>query len=153
MTSNPYSALTFLPRDGARCLEFRIQAKKWRSSFFNLLLSSIRRLYSSHVFLHYHLTHLSPVHILRLIFKFLSSTSEAISIKYFELKLIFKFSELKLALIFSFPSPELALFTERCTLSLFISNLTPSFLSSETLATLSIEFIKSFEDTTRVLSF
>ena len=40
------------------------------------------------------------------------SISEAISIKYFELKLIFKVSELNAALIFSFPSPELALFTE-----------------------------------------
>ena len=48
----------------------------------------------------------------KFIFKFLSSTSEAISIKYFELKLIFKFSELNSALIFSLPSPELALFTE-----------------------------------------
>ena len=50
--------------------------------------------------------------IQRFIFKFLSSTSEAISIKYLELKLIFKFSELKSAFIFSLPSPELALFTE-----------------------------------------
>ena len=48
----------------------------------------------------------------KFIIKFLSSTSEAISIKYFELKLILRFSELNLALIFSFPSPELALFTE-----------------------------------------
>ena len=49
---------------------------------------------------------------LKFIFKFLSSTSEAISTKYFELKLILKFSELNFASIFSFPSPELALLTE-----------------------------------------
>ena len=76
----------------------------------------------------------------------MSSTSDAISIRYFELKLIFKFSELKFALIFSFPSPELALLTESWTLSLFMANFTPSLRSNETLVTLSIEFIKSLED-------
>ena len=45
-------------------------------------------------------------------FKVLSSTSEAISIRYLELKLILRFSELNLAVIFSLPSPEFALFTE-----------------------------------------
>ena len=80
----------------------------------------------------------------KLSFNSLSSTSEAISIKYFELKLIFNVSELNSALIFSLPSPELALFTESCTLSLLIVSLTPSFPSSDTLATLSIEFINSF---------
>ena len=45
----------------------------------------------------------------KFILRFLSSTSDAISIKYLELKLIFRFSELKLALIFSFPSPDLEL--------------------------------------------
>ena len=50
-----------------------------------------------------------------------------------------RFSELKFALIFSFPSPELALLTESWTLSLLINNFTPSFLSKDTLATLSIE--------------
>ena len=49
---------------------------------------------------------------LKLILRFLSSISEAMSIKYFELKLIFKLSVLNSALIFSFPSPELALFTD-----------------------------------------
>ena len=88
----------------------------------------------------------------KFILKFLSSTSDAISIKYFELKLIFKFSEVNSAFIFSFPSPELALLTDSWTWSLFTTNLTPSFLSSETLATLSIELIKSFEDTINVLS-
>ena len=46
-------------------------------------------------------------------------------------------SELNSALIFSLPSPELALFTDSCTLSLLIANFKPSFLSKETLATLS----------------
>ena len=77
----------------------------------------------------------------------MSSISDAISIKYFELKLILRLSELKFALITSLPSPELALFTENRIFSLLISSLTPSFLSSDTLATLSIESIKSLEGT------
>ena len=81
------------------------------------------------------------------ILKFLSSISDAISIKYFELKLMLRFSELKFALITSFPSPELALFTESWIFSLFIANFTPSFLSNETLITLSIELINSLEGT------
>ena len=89
---------------------------------------------------------------LKFIFKFLSSTSEAISIKYFELKLIFKLSALNLALIFSLPSPEFALLTESWTFSLFIKSFTPSFLSIETLATLSIELIKSLDETMSVFS-
>ena len=75
------------------------------------------------------------------------------SIKYFELKLILRLSELNSALIFSFPSPELALLTEKCILSLFIANLTPSFLSIETLVTLSIDFINSSEGTINVFLF
>ena len=46
----------------------------------------------------------------KFIFNDLSSTSDAMSIRYFELKLILRFSELNSALIFSFPSPELALY-------------------------------------------
>ena len=88
----------------------------------------------------------------KFIFKFVSSTSEAISIRYFALKLILSVSELKLALIFSFPSPEFALLTESWTFSLFITNFTPSFLSNETLVTLSVELINSFELTLRVFS-
>ena len=56
-----------------------------------------------------------------------------------------KLSELKLALIISLPSPELALLTESCILSLLMINFTPSFLSIETLVTLSTELIRSFE--------
>jgi len=48
----------------------------------------------------------------KFILRFLSSISDAMSIKYFELKLIVSSSELKLALIVSLPSPELALLTE-----------------------------------------
>ena len=47
----------------------------------------------------------------KLSFKFLLSTSDAISSKYFELKLIVKLSELNSAFIFSLPSPEFALLT------------------------------------------
>ena len=52
---------------------------------------------------------------------------------------MFKFSELNSALIFSFPSPEFALFTDNCTLSLLIINFTPSFLSKDTLASVSLD--------------
>ena len=51
--------------------------------------------------------------------------------------------ELKLAFITSLPSPEFALFTESWIFSLLIASFTPSFLSKETLVTLSIELIKS----------
>ena len=74
-------------------------------------------------------------------------------LKEFELKLILRLSELKFALITSLPSPELALFTENCIFSLLIINLTPSFLSIETLVTLSIDFINSSEGTINVFLF
>ena len=83
----------------------------------------------------------------KFIFRLLSSTSDTISIKYLELKLILRLSELKFALIISFPSPELTLLTESWMFSFLMVNFTPSFLSKETLATLSMEFIKSFEGT------
>ena len=89
----------------------------------------------------------------KFIFNFWSSTSEAISIKYFELKLILRFSELKSALIFSFPSPEFALLTESWILSLLMTNLTPSFLSKDTEITLSIELMNSFLSTMRFFLF
>ena len=60
--------------------------------------------------------------------------------------------ELKFALIISLPSPEFALFTESWIFSLLITNFTPSFPSNETLVTLSIEFIKSLEDTIKDFS-
>ena len=73
-------------------------------------------------------------------------------LKIFKLKLIFKFSALNSAFIFSLPSPELALLTDNWILSFVIFNFTPSFLSSETLVTLSIELINSFEETVSTFS-
>ena len=61
---------------------------------------------------------------------------EATSIKYFELKLISK-SWSNLTDKLSFPSPLLVLFTERFNKFCVRLNLTPSFLSKETEATLS----------------
>ena len=85
------------------------------------------------------------------ILKFLSSTSEAISIKYLELKLITNSSASQVALSVSLPSPEFVLITDNFILSLLISNFTPSFLSSETVATLSIDSIKSLVSTFKFL--
>ena len=84
---------------------------------------------------------------LRLKTKVLSSISDAISIKYFELKPIAISSPSYFAATTSFPSPELVLFTDNFNLSRLISNFTPSFLSIETEATLSTELIKSEEAT------
>ena len=88
----------------------------------------------------------------RLIFKFLSSTSETISTKYFELKLTVISSAVKFDLTTSFPSPEFVLLTENFILSLANTNLTPSLRSSETVITLSIAWTKSVELTVNILS-
>ena len=74
----------------------------------------------------------------KLSFKFLSSTSEAISVKYFELKLTIISSPVKFDLITSLPSPELVLFTENLILSFPKFNFTPSFRSNDTVITLSM---------------
>ena len=75
---------------------------------------------------------------------FSPSNCEATSIKYLELKLISK-SCSKFTASVSLPSPLLVLFTDKFKLSLVKVNLTPSFLSSETDATLSTEFKKDFK--------
>ena len=67
------------------------------------------------------------------------SSWDATSIKYLELKLISN-SWSNLTFKLSLPSPLFVLLTERWRLSLERLNLTPSFLSSETDATLSTEF-------------
>ena len=72
------------------------------------------------------------------------SSCEATSIKYLELKLISK-SLSNLTLKVSLPSPLLVLFTDRSRVSLDKLNLTPSFLSNETDATLSTEFKNNFK--------
>ena len=82
----------------------------------------------------------------------MSSTSEAISVKYFELKLTIISSPVKLDLMTSLPSPEFVLLTENFILSLAIFNLTPSLRSKETVITLSIACTKSTEDTVNILS-
>ena len=69
---------------------------------------------------------------------FSPSNWEATSIRYLELKLISK-SWSNLTLKASFPSPLLVLLTERFKLSFFKLNFTPSFLSSDTDATLSTD--------------
>ena len=51
---------------------------------------------------------------------------------------------IKRTFIVSFPSPLLVLFTDKFNLSLVKINFTLSFLSNDTEATLSTEFIKSF---------
>ena len=76
---------------------------------------------------------------------FLSSISEAISIRYFELNPIAISSPSYFAATTSLPSPELVLLTDNLNLSLLSSNFTPSFLSKDTDATLSTEFIKSLD--------
>ena len=63
---------------------------------------------------------------------------EAISSKYLELKLISK-SWSNFTFKLSLPSPLLALLTDKFNISFVKLNLTPSFLSSETEATLSTE--------------
>ena len=98
-------------------------------------------------------TRTGEVEFLSLNVKFLSSISDAISIKYFELNPIVKSSPSYLASTTSFPSPELVLFTDNLSLSLLNSSLTPSFLSIETDATLSTELIKSAEETISVFVF
>ena len=52
----------------------------------------------------------------------------------------------------SLPSPELVLFTESLTFPLLITNFTPSFLSIDTVVTLSIESINSLDKTFKDLS-
>ena len=66
------------------------------------------------------------------------SSWEATSNKYLELKLIFS-SWSNFTFKLSFPSPLLALLTDKFNLSFVKLNFTPSFLSSETEATLSTE--------------
>ena len=67
------------------------------------------------------------------------SSWDATSIKYLELKLISN-SWSNFTFKLSLPSPLFVLLTERSRLSLERLNLTPSFLSNETDATLSTEF-------------
>ena len=72
------------------------------------------------------------------------SNCEATSIRYLELKLISK-SWSNFTFKLSFPSPLFALFTDRFNTSLDKLNLTPSFLSNETEATLSTESKNNFK--------
>ena len=71
------------------------------------------------------------------------SSCAATSIKYLELKLISK-SWSNLTLKLSFPSPLLVLLTDKFKTSFDKLNFTPSFLSSETEATLSTESKNNF---------
>ena len=74
------------------------------------------------------------------------SSCEATSIKYLELKLISK-SWSNFTFRLSFPSPLFVLLTDKFKTSLDKLNFTPSFLSSETEATLSTESKNNFRST------
>ena len=87
----------------------------------------------------------------KFIINLLSTISEAMSNKYLALKLIVKLSELYFAGIVSLPSPEDELFTKSCIFSFSRVTFTPSFLSIETVITLSIQLIKSSTLTSKIL--
>ena len=72
------------------------------------------------------------------------SNWDATSIRYLELKLISK-SWSNLTLKLSFPSPLFVLLTDKFRISFYKLNLTPSFLSNETDATLSTESKNNFK--------
>ena len=67
------------------------------------------------------------------------------------MKLIVKLSELNLPSILSTPSPLLRLLTDNCIASLEIEIFKPSFRSAETVVTLSIEFLNSFNFISKIL--